>query len=43
MCEKDIAMEFTIFGDIIGIVHKKTYAFIEFSDHETACTAVEKM
>jgi hypothetical protein len=40
---KDLAEEFTRFGDIIAIIHKGNYAFIDFAEPASAEKAVHQM
>ena len=43
MQEKDLAEQFTRFGDIVNIIHRGCYAFIEFSEAECAEECVREM
>ena len=43
MHEKDLAEMFTKFGDIVNIIYKGCYAFIEFADVDCAEECVREM
>lgn len=42
MDEKDLAGHFTKYGDIVAIIHKGQYAFIEFAEASCAEDAVRE-